>query len=162
MNTATLHAIDADELDEVRTTGSDRAGHRAEPLLDTNGGRQLRCCLGRSEPGETLLLISHAPLRQERPWREIGPVYVHADRCDGYDPATGVPGWLDDAPRVLRAYRADGSMQHPSHRIVEPGQRGGVAAALSEMLREPEVVEVHVRNLREQCFIVRATAVEPG
>lgn len=151
-----VHAIDVGELDEVRRTGMDRAGHRVEELLDSEGGAQLRCCLTRSRTGDNLLLMSHAPLRHERPWREFGPVYVHAEACTGHDPAAGVPAWLDDGARVLRAYRSDGSMQHAAHRIVGPGD--GVARALTEMLGEPGVVEVHVRNLREQCFILRVTA----
>jgi Protein of unknown function (DUF1203) len=154
--TVALIAIDPDELAEVRATGRDRQGHAAEPFTDTEGGCQCRCCLRLSAAGDALLLVSHAPLRAGRPWREAGPVFVHADDCGG--PDGRIPAWFDDAPRVLRGYDASGAMHYETNRVVEPG--AGVAAALAEILADPAVAEVHVRNLLAQCFIARAVRAQ--
>lgn len=154
MTTFHIVAIDPGELAEVRTTGRDLAGHRVEPVVDLEGGSQLRCCLRRSAPGERLLLIGHAPLAADRPWREVGPVHVHEVTCDGYGAPTVVPAWFDDAARVVRAYDGSGAMVHAANRVVEAGS--GVADALDAVFEDPAVVEVHVRNLLAQCFVARA------
>lgn len=149
----TLLPIGPDELEAVRRDGVDAWDRPAEPFTDDEGGSQLRCCLAPAAPGDRLLLIGHAPLGVGRPWQEVGPVFVHADPCP--QPADGsVPAWLDDEPRVLRAYDAAGAMRHDRNRVVAAGE--GVEAALREVLGHEEVAEVHVRNLLAQCFIARA------
>lgn len=154
MSTVTLVPIAPSELAVVRRTGRDLHGHAVEPFTDVDGGSQLRCCLARSAPGEDLLLIGHAPLAADRPWREVGPVFVHAGPCPvPHDPRL-VPDWLDEAPRVLRAYDDGGAMRYAANRVVEAGE--GVEAALAAVLEDEEVAEVHVRNLLAQCFVVRA------
>ena len=154
MTTFRVLAIDARELDGIRSTGRDRSGHRPEPFVDVEGGSQLRCCLRRSTPGEHLLLIGHAPLAADRPWREVGPVFVHASRCRGYDAPERVPAWFDEQSRVVRAYDRTGAMRYAANRVVAAGE--GVARALEEVFADPEVAEAHVRNLVAQCFIARA------
>lgn len=157
MTTFHLTAIDRDELAGIRSTRRDVAGHRAEPFVDDEGGNQLRCCLRRSAPGEHLLLVGHAPLAADRPWREVGPVFVHEQACAGYTEPDRVPSWFDDEPRVVRAYDHTGAMRYASNRVVRAGE--GVARALEEVFADPEVQEAHVRNLVAQCFIARAVRV---
>ncbi|MGL4175135.1 MAG: DUF1203 domain-containing protein [Dermatophilaceae bacterium] len=152
MTTVRLLPISPSELSEVRRRGVDAHDRPAEPFA-AEGGEQLRCCLVPAEPGEQLLLIGHAPLAVRRPWQEVGPVFVHARRCP-VPFGGGVPSWLDDAPRVLRAYDRSGAMCYRHNRVVEAGH--GVEAALAEIVAHDEVREVHVRNLLAQCFVVRA------
>lgn len=154
MNNFQIHAISPDALTTVRSGGPDPFGNRLEPFTDTEGGHQLRCCLRRSEPAERIVLVAHAPLAEHSPWREVGPVLVHADQCAGYLPAGAVPGWFDSGPRVLRAYTTTGAMHYPANRIVPAGD--GVAAALEAMFTDQDTEQVHIRNLLEQCFIARA------
>ncbi len=148
-----LLPIGPDEVEAVRRDGVDAWGRRAEPFTDREGGLQLRCCIARSQAGERLLLVGHAPLGVARPWQEVGPVFVHAAPCRR--PADGrVPAWFDDEARVLRAYDSTGRMRYEHNRVVEQGE--GVETALAEVLAHEEVAEVHVRNLLAQCFIARA------
>ncbi|CAM5519050.1 hypothetical protein SVIOM74S_10301 [Streptomyces violarus] len=60
--TYTAQPIAARVLKELRTT--DDAGRPAVPFTDSEGGAPLRCCLGRSEPGQRIALVSYAPLRR--------------------------------------------------------------------------------------------------
>lgn len=154
MSTLSVHVIPADELEAARRTGHDAQGHPIEPFT-SEGGDQLRCCLRLSTPGEAVALVSYAPLRVDRPWREVGPVFVHAEACRGHD-LDRLPAWLDEGPLVLRAYAADGSMAYAHHRLHDPGS--DVNAAVATMLAEPGVAEVHVRNRVAQCFVCRVTA----
>lgn len=133
----------------------DDAGNEPALVLDEAGGSPLRCCLRASMPGETLLLASYAPLRRWAAARgidpgaydEVGPVFVHPDRCAG--PAhDGYPDDLRGTPRVLRAYGADG-------RIVGGRQLGpddDPEPAVEGLIADPEVVVVHARAVVFGCF----------
>ncbi|NLG21348.1 MAG: DUF1203 domain-containing protein [Actinomycetales bacterium] len=154
MSTYRIESISPDELASVHRDGADAHGHHVTPFEDPTGGEQLRCCLRLSHPGEQIVLISHAPLSAQSPWREVGPVFVHAAPCAEWDGSAGLPAWFDDAPRVLRAYTSESAMHYPAHRVVAAGE--GIAAALEVMFADPDVEQVHVRNLVAQCFIARA------
>lgn len=68
------------------------------------------------------------------------------------------PGWFDDGSRVLRAYSHRGEMHYPANRVVRAGE--SVAVGLDLAFADPDVVEVHIRNLLAQCFIARAVRVD--
>jgi Protein of unknown function (DUF1203) len=144
-----VHAIPADHLDDVRRTGRDVAGNRPVPWPEP-AGMPLRCCLRRATADDDVVLISHAPLRERSPWREVGPVFVHAQPCTGYPPAAGLPADLRHGPKVLRGYRADGSLDYDAILTVGAGEE--IDGALRELLADPSVHEVHVRALDAQCF----------
>jgi hypothetical protein len=151
----TAYAIDPAELEEIRRSGRDTAGNVPVPWPDPTGV-PLRCCLRRGRPDEEVLLISYAPLRTQSPWREVGPVFVHARACEGWAEDSGLPPELRRGPRVLRGYREDGSLDYGAIRVVEQGE--DVEPPLQELLADPEVREVHVRALAEQCFTYRVRA----
>ena len=79
------HAIDPARLDVVRRNGTDGHGNDLYAFPATGKGEPLRCCLRMAREGESIALISFAPFAQASPWTEVGPVYVHADRCAGHD-----------------------------------------------------------------------------
>jgi DNA-binding Lrp family transcriptional regulator len=149
------HAIDPAELDEIRRTGRDTAGN-APVLWPDPAGVPLRCCLRRAHPDDEVVLVSYAPQRRRSPWREVGPVFVHARPCAGWTEEVGLPAELRVGPRVLRGYRADGSLDYDAIRVVPDGE--DVERPLQELLEDPAVDEVHVRALAEQCFTYRVRA----
>jgi hypothetical protein len=154
--TFTVHAIPSDELAQVRRTGRDVAGNVPTPFAAV--GAPLRCCLRLATPDDDVVLISHAPLREQSAWREVGPVFVHAGPCSGYDELAGLPSEVRTGPRVLRGYHADGSLDYDAIRTVPDG--ADIGPALDELLAVPGLREVHVRSAVEQCFtyLVRPTA----
>jgi len=154
--TYTVHAIPSDELAQVRSRGRDVAGNAPTPFDAT--GSPLRCCLRPATPEDEVVLISHAPLREQSPWREIGPVFVHAGPCPGYSEGSGLPSELRTGPRVLRGYHADGSLNYDAIRTVGAGE--DIGSALDELLAVPGLREVHVRSATAQCFtyLVRPAA----
>lgn len=154
MTAYTVHAISPSELDRVRSRGTDDHGNQPEPFI-SEGDEQLRCCLRLSQPGEALLLIAHAPLTIRRPFAEVGPVFVHSVPCRLRPPNEGLPAFVADAPRVLRPYTADGSLYYLG--ITVTAENDDLDAVLNEILMDPHVAEVHVRNLAAQCFILRVT-----
>lgn len=150
-----VQAIDPTRLEEVRATGADGHGNRLSPFAATGQGEPLRCCLRYATPGEQITLISHAPFVQPSVWREVGPVYIHAARCDGYLPTGRLPEQLATGPRVLRTYRADDTMNY-DHNTVVTGE-ADLQPITERLLREPDVATVHVRTLAPQCFLYAVT-----
>ena len=151
-----VQAIDSARLDVIRTTGADGHGNQLRPFAATGHGEPLRCCLRYAEPGEQITLISYAPFERPSVWKEVGPVYVHTDRCRGYTATAQLPEQLASGPRVLRTYRADNTMNYEHNTVVN--EEVDLQPILTQLLREPGVATVHVRTLAPQCFLYSVVA----
>jgi hypothetical protein len=151
--TMTVHPIDPARLDDVRRHGADPSGNTFTAFAATGDGEPLRCCLRFARPGERIALISFAPFVEQSVWREVGPVYVHAERCEGYAERS-LPDELRRGPRVLRTYRADGTMDYEHNTLVGDED---IEPVLERLLGEPEVATVHVRTVVPQCFLYAVT-----
>jgi hypothetical protein len=136
----------------VRTDGH---GNPFRPFSADGSGEPLRCCLRYATPGEQIALISFAPITHASPWTEVGPVYVHGERCEGYDPTAGLPAALRSGPVVLRTYRPDGSMNYEHNTLITDDR--DLEAPIERLLALPEVAIVHVRTARPQCFLYAVT-----
>ena len=91
---------------------------------------------------------------------EVGPVYIHAARCDGYKPTGRLPGQLATGPRVLRTYRADDTMDYGHNTVVTDD--ADLGPIIQRLLGERDVATVHVRTLAPQCFLYTVTAPPAG
>ena len=145
--------IPAARLDEIRSRGADDLGNPVEAAAAAGDGEPLRCCLRYAVAGEAIALISYSPEGQGV-WREVGPVYVHADGCLG-PTTTSLPQELRGGPRVLRAYRPDGSMNYEQNTLVPEGE--DIEIELRRLLGDPEVSKVHVRTVLPQCYLFSVT-----
>ncbi len=151
--TLSVHPLDPARLDAVREAGVDEFGNPFTPFDASGDGEPLRCCLRFAREGEQIALISWAPFTEVSPWREVGPVYVHAERCAGPE-RPGVPGGLSRGPLLLRTYRADGSMDYAHNTLIGADD---VEPMLEDLLAHPEVATVHVRTVLPQCFLYAVT-----
>jgi len=153
MTALQVHAIDPARLDAVRRAGTDGHGNEVRPFAATGQGEPLRCCLRMARVGESIALISFAPFDHPSVWTEVGPVYVHADRCCG--PDEGLPAELRTGPRVLRTYRNDDTMNYEHNTLVGDGE--DLEPVLERLLSLPDVATVHVRTVLPQCFLFAVT-----
>jgi len=145
-----IRPIEAAHLDASRSSGLDASGNPVVRLSDAVG-EPMRCCLRNALPGEECILFGYeAPIPGEAsPYREIGAVLAHADPCGGPSDLGSYPKDWYGRPQVLRAYDARGWI-HPAtttHDGSTPVQ------ALTQVLAEPGVVEVHSRNVVYGCFM---------
>ncbi len=143
-----VHAIHPQRLDTMRVQGHDEHGNYWSPYA-ARGGEPLRCCLRSAAAAESIVLIAYAPFTTSSPWTEVGPVYVHADACEGYD-APDLPSDLRTGPRVLRGYDGDGTLLYDHVHVVDAGQ--DLNDPLARLLEHDVVSVVHVRALATQCF----------
>ncbi|WP_231956709.1 MULTISPECIES: DUF1203 domain-containing protein [unclassified Actinoplanes] len=145
-----VHALPLDVLKRAR---QDSVGGQPEVVrIVAGGGEPLRCCLRDALAGEVLVLFPYAPPIPPSPYREAGAVFAHAAGCTG--PAgDGYPHGWRGRPQVLRAYDPRGWI-HPNTRVHDGTDPEGV---LAEMFADPDVVQVHSRNVAYGCFMFAIT-----
>ncbi|MGW0552385.1 DUF1203 domain-containing protein [Streptomyces altiplanensis] len=154
----TARPIEPAALKQLRDT--DDAGRACAPYTDGEGGAPLRCCLRLSEPGEHIALVSYAPLRRwaagawARPgaYDEQGPVFIHAQECEGPARTGGYPFARPGALRTVRRYNADGHIVGGRLLELPDDTTAGFDAAFAEAFADPEVALVHIRAVEYGCF----------
>jgi hypothetical protein len=149
-----ISAIPAHELARFRASGVD-AGGSAIVSVVAAGGEPLRCCLRGAENGEDLILFGYQPPIPDGPYREVGPVFAHAHECAG-PAAEPYPSQWRGRPQVLRAYDARGWI-HPATRVHDGTDPEGI---ISEVLLDPDVVQIHSRNVAYGCYMFTITRAE--
>jgi hypothetical protein len=139
-------------LEAVRRSRVDASGHPVEYLV-AEGGEPLRCCLRDARPGEAAILFGYAPpLPATSPYREVGAVFAHAGDCAGPDSDGYPPDWRG-RPQVLRSYDRRGRI----HRTTRVHDGRDPERVIADMLADPEVVQVHSRNVAWGCYMFAVT-----
>jgi Protein of unknown function (DUF1203) len=151
-----ITALPAGDLDRIRAAGADDFGNPLNPIVDETGGSPLRCCLRDARPGERITLIAYRPFPWLGPYAEVGPVFVHADACDGYREAHRYPEGFAHRRQLLRAY--DRNRQICEGLAVKDGPQA--ERVLFWLLSRPEVDFVHSRNVEWGCYMFSVTRQE--
>lgn len=152
--TITVSAIEATRLDKIRTSRTDERGNPLD-VFQAEGWEPLRCCLTLPSPGDTIALISYSPFDTPSPWSETGPVYIHPTTCAGYRRRGELPDALRTGPKILRTYRADGTLFYDQITLVAEGI--DLDRPIRRLLAVDEVATVHVRAVQSQCFAYSVT-----
>lgn len=159
--TFTPRPIAPDTLKQLRDT--DDAGRPCVPYVDPEGGDPLRCCLRAVRAGERIALVSYAPLRrwaaetgaEPGAYDEQGPVFIHADPCEGPEPAATreeYPHVKAGSLRTFRRYSAEGRIVGGRLLEIPEDTTAGFDEALTEAFADPQVALVHVRAVEYGCF----------
>ena len=143
-----ISPIAATRLEAMRRDGTDDAGERLEPFIADEDGAPLRCCLRESHAGERLVLMAYRPKGTAGAYREIGPVFVHADRCQGYAERDTYPAGFRHRRQVFRAYDDAG-------RIADALLVDGAQAEerIEQLFARADVARVHSRNVLYGCYM---------
>lgn len=142
-----VHAVPAGALAAARATGRDVSGNTVVHLV-AEGGEPLRCCLRDAREGEELMLLGYAPELPASPYREVGAIFAHREVCEGPSRTDAYPvAWLG-RPQVLRAYDRRGWIRAATlHDGSAPDE------AIAGLLADPDVVQLHSRNVTYGCFM---------
>ncbi|MFI7575399.1 DUF1203 domain-containing protein [Micromonospora sp. NPDC049497] len=146
--------ISATRLDTLRHDGTDDAGERFAPFVAEEDGAPLRCCLRDAHVGERLALVAYRPDGTAGAYREIGPVFVHADPCEGYAERTTYPPGFRHRRQVFRAYDRTGRI---ADALAVEGTRA--ETAIAQLFARPDVATLHSRNVLYGCFMF---AIDPA
>lgn len=143
-----IRPIPGNVLDDVRASGMDASGYPVEHLV-AGGGEPLRCCLRDARPGEQAILFGYEPELPASPYREVGAVFAHAQRCSGPASLEEYPPDWRGRPQVLRAYDHRGWI-HEATRLHD-GEHP--ETMIAEMLANPDVSQIHSRNIAYGCYM---------
>ncbi len=156
-----IRAISLDYLDRIRARRADDFGNAFVVTVNTDDdGTPLRCCLREAAVGEQVALIAYRPALVGGPYAEVGPVFVHAERCKGYRETDNYPAGFRHRRLLLRAYDTQG--HQVDNRIVEGED---AEQAIADVFDRGEVAYLHARNVMAGCFmfeVSRAPSVECG
>lgn len=154
MSDMQIFGIDLDELDQALDRGQDIGGNPIVAFTDDEGGKPLRCCMQRSEPGDQLALIAWSPFRWQGPYAETGPIFVHTDGCPGQPETDRLSEMVETGPMTLRPYSHDRRIDYGRVRHIPAGE--SLAPHLQALLDDPAVDFVHGRNSIGGCYAFEA------
>jgi hypothetical protein len=144
-----IHPLPTDVLEHAR----ERAGADEHHELHAESpGAPLRCCLRKAGPGEPVILFRYRPTAGVGPYEEVGPVFAHADPCDGPASTEEFPEAFRHAPRTLRSYTADGRIHGGETAAPE-----ALMPTVTKLLDDPEVAEIQVRSPSHGCYLFTIT-----
>ena len=142
MSAFVIHPLPAGEVDAAAAT----ARHKV-----ADGPLPCRRCLRNADVGDPLVLASYDPFTSRSPYAGEGPVFVHADGCEPFEP---VPDAVSEqvAGRVLsvRAYDDDAMMTEAT--VIKGEELRDRASAL---LADADVSFLHVHFAGPGCFAFR-------
>ncbi len=138
----TITPLPAGEVD----TDAPTARHKT-----ADGPLPCRRCLRNAEVGDELTLAAYDPFIVRSPYAGDGPVFVHADGCEPFEPAPGaVSEQVDGHVLSVRAYDGDAMMTEAA--VLKGEQFRDRATAL---LDDPDVAFLHVHFAGPGCFAFR-------
>ena len=135
---------------EARSAPQDTYGNVLSAQTQAAPGNPCRHCLRRADAGERLVLFSHSPFETRNPYKEVGPVFVHADGCERYAETDRLPEDFLNRPLVLRGY--DTGQCIVAVAVVADGR---THQRVEELLADPEVAFVHARSFTHGCYLFR-------
>ena len=121
------------------------ASDHALMTRDAPNGYPCRHCLQWAEAGEQLILFPFAAV-DHGPYRETGPIFVHAEPCTRYENTYSYPAEFRNG-RVIRGY--DERKFIIDARIVN-GE--GPETAIDDLLQNPRAAFLHVRSVGYGCY----------
>lgn len=141
-------------VDRWRARGVDDYGNTLAPVVaDAPNAFPCRHCLRDAMPGEPMLLAAHSPFALPGPYKEVGPVFVHATPCARWRD-DGVPPQLRRRLLALRGYDRAQTMIDAT--VVDGA---ALEPELERVLARGDVDFVHVRFAKPGCFACRIDRV---
>lgn len=96
------------------------------------------------------MLFAYSPFAASGPYKEVGPIFIHAQECPRYDRSGTFPEDFKQSPVVLRGY--DERQTIAAAELVEPA---AVEQRIEAMLRSPAIAYLHVRSWTYGCYLCR-------
>ena len=145
-----VRAIDTKLTGRLRGQSTDDFGNPTRRSRAADGGAPCRHCLHDAKPGDELILTGHSPFDQLGPYKEVGPIYLHAASCQAYAAPKVIPPVIRQRQVVIRAYDETQSIIDAD--LVD----GADAESLIERLfANTRTRYLHARTARHGCFLCR-------
>jgi hypothetical protein len=125
------------------------AADHALVTVDSPASAPCRHCLSWAQPGERVILFPYAAIPSGHPYSEMGPIFVHAEKCDRYSTTDEYPAAFRNG-RVFRAY--DSNYNIIDAKVVDGSEP---EAVIQELFQNPSAVFVDARSVTRGCFTFR-------
>jgi uncharacterized protein DUF1203 len=135
-------------VDRIRQTLVDDFGNHL--TVSQSDPAPCRHCLRITQPGERLVVFAYCPFENSGPYAEVGPVFVHADRCESYDDRNRFPDDFRQRVLTMRGYNQDGLIE-----AAELSGSGNPEALIEHLFSNERVRFIHVRNPAWGCYDFR-------
>ena len=142
-------SVPTEIAEAARRAANAGAADHALITVDRPGSSPCRHCLRWGQPGERVILFPYATIPSGHPYSEIGPIFVHADKCQRYRATEEYPGAFRNG-RVFRAY--DSKYNIIDAQLVDGREPELV---LQELFENAETAFVDVRSVTHGCFTFR-------
>ncbi len=149
MTSFTVTPLPSQIAERARTTSHDEFGNHLFARVQTEDGAPCRHCLRRARAGEAVVLFSYSPFAIANPYKEVGPIFVHAGDCERYADEAALPEQMRDNI-VLRGY--DAGQEIARAEVITDGD---AEAKLASLLEDPQIAFVHARSLTSGCYFYR-------
>lgn len=147
MGTFSVIPLSTALVERIRRERVDDFGNRLADRVSVEGGEPCRYCLSRAKLGERLLLFSISPMSRPGPYKEVGPVFVHATDCQRYTNTGVFPPEFRRTAVVLRGYSPQDEIEDPQ--ITAPAE---IEQRIEELFGSPRIAYIHVRSLTSGCY----------
>lgn len=135
-----------------RNGDGDAYGLTPEQCTSPGEGYPCRHCLGPIAKGEAYLTLAYRPFPSLQPYAETGPIFIHAEECQGYDNGDTLPPMLVSPDYIVRGYGHDDRIVYGTGAVTETSN---ITTRAEELLERAEIAYVHVRSARNNCFQCR-------
>jgi hypothetical protein len=153
----TLRYIAMPDMDaeHLRQGGRDAYGNLPERQISDGIGVPCRHCLRNVDEGQAYLILAYRPFTSAQPYAETGPIFMHADQCPAPDGASLPPILTSSKDYLLRGYGADERIVYGTGNVVAAEM---LEQRAEDLLARPDVVSVHVRSAKYNCYQCRIEA----
>ncbi|HEY9537014.1 MAG TPA: DUF1203 domain-containing protein [Kiloniellaceae bacterium] len=146
-------ALDSEVARALRGGAPDANGQAPERQVSDGDGNPCRHCLDDVAAGVPMLVLAHRPFPAPQPYAELGPIFLHAEVCQRYDAAAGVPAmFLRREAILLRGYGADDRIVYGTGKVIATAEIESVARHLFE---RDDVAYIHLRSASNNCYQCR-------
>src|SRR5437660_11930818 len=151
MKTSTFQVVPlpTEIADRARRAAEAGAADHALVTADSPTGYPCRHCLRFAKPRERVILFPYASIPAGHPYSEIGPIFVHAEKCERYSATDEYPADFRNG-RAFRAYDANYNMID-----AEVANGKHPEAIIDKLLQNPETAFVDARSVTRGCYTFR-------
>ena len=146
-------AMPTEEVRALQAGGPDAYGMIPEKRVSDGDGVPCRHCLSNVKAGEQYLVLAYRPFPALQPYAETGPIFLHAEACDRAAETDVIPEMFRATPDyILRGYGHDDRIVYGTGAVTSTHQ---ICTRAHELLGRDDIVYVHMRSARNNCYQVR-------
>lgn len=150
-----FHALPTETVRALQSGGADYYGQPAERSISGGIGTPCRHCLKNTPKGATMLTLAYRPFPNDQPYAEVGPIFLCADGCEGFEASAELPPILRTSPDYLiKGYNAGDRIVYGTGAIVTSKD---LTDACEQTFTDETVAYIHIRSARNNCYQCRVT-----